>query len=255
LIVNVITGTYMDNLLWIENTHIPHCSVKFLASSLLRSNTNCHICFHNSHGLPLFRSANAEVTEFFHESPPILDEIIQSRPSWSKFSVICHISSNTIAVRNLDHLFKCEAAQILWAQYPIVASAIEVASGFDSPSGPMHNLNRVCANIFAVRTEFYKSVMAELKRLETQIASQDQGSTRHNAWAKLLIEGKFKSRPFERDEIAFPAYGSTYQECEEAALVCTEGWPAATQLSFLSGMYFSKYFADPQGTFLNILEP
>jgi hypothetical protein len=165
---------------------------------------------------------------------------------------VIFLKYNSICIRNPDHLKSLMIGEILTA--PILEY---VAKDSSRGMGGRNELPRFKFNdsIFAVRSCCLEDVLNNCLKIESDLSEFDNSSKFDIVWQKYLSLTKLRIKVFERDEIAFPAYGSTYQECEDAAIVCAEGWPESTQLSFLTGMYFSRFFGDAEGTFLNILEP
>jgi hypothetical protein len=177
----------------------------------------------------------ATIKEIYMEDADILRAVGPARlfPDLHPRDRILILPVNTLALRNVDHLLAEPEWDLLWAS--LSGSSFAEA---------------VCDSLWAVRAEH----LAYALSVRNQCMVESNDLMCKDIWKQFLKTTKLRCRPFERDEIAFPALGSTYPECEAAALVCTEGWPEETQLSFLSGMFYSRYFADAEGTFLNILE-
>jgi hypothetical protein len=122
--------------------------------------------------------------------------------------------------------------------------------------------------VWAVRGATYHAVMKEwLRRMEATpvlpaslVAGTAPPAVDGVTWSALISDCASGLLPwrvskFEPHEILHPMRGTfTWPQCREAAVLHAAGVPAAERIEFLYAMYMQKYFADPRGTLLNILE-
>lgn len=116
----------------------------------------------------------------------------------------------------------------------------------------------VSSAVWAVRGRLCGEVMREWEcRMTDQVGN---AAADHAAWSSLIADCRrgllpWRALPFESHEIVCPLVGAlSWPRTREAALLHCTGLPTAERINFMFAMYMQKYFSDPRGTLLNLLE-
>ena len=250
---------------------------KLLASSILRTLPLADLRFLRvvppGEERPLFKLDRTGITEVFIAPSTLASaelapwDGIHHLPDASAYDWILFLGSGSIALRGLDHLLAGDA-DVLWA--PVIGLTAtdrfeylgdvkheRSEKTFRSYSRPGREIAAPC--IFAARGHIFPKLLAEWNGRHKAIERNSQekkDSFLKRSWNCVLAETDHKVMRFEKGEIQFPAVpNSEFLRWYEAALLNVREWPLEAQVNFIQALYYGKFFGDPSGLFLEILEP
>lgn len=239
---------------------------KMLAGSLLRTYFAGTVKIIRNTPEPLFRLLREGLEEVYVESPEVtalsdakgavsrenLAEVRRMAGVWKlrarslvdaeNCEVVVYADADCVALRGIEHLMEGGDWDIRY-----LPAIMPVENG------------EVSSAVWAVQAGVYVDVMQEWSR-RIQPLSTPGRRTDHLAWSSLIGDCRagrlpWRAKKFEAHEILCPLLQPLdWPRCREAALLHCGGLPAAERIEFMFAMYMQKYFSDPRGTLLNILE-
>lgn len=157
--------------------------------------------------------------------------------------IVLYVDADCVTLRGIEHLVE----EGSWDIRYLPAVALESAA-----------LHAVSSAVWAVRGGLCASVMREWER---RMADHPEEATPdHAAWSSLIADCRsgalpWRALPFEPHEIVCPLVRPLAWPCiREAALLHCTGLPTGERINFMFALYMQKYFSDPHGTLLNLLE-
>lgn len=163
----------------------------------------------------------------------------------ARHDIVLYADADCVTLRGIEHLVEGDAWDIRYL--PSIAPERGAAL---TPA--------VSSAVWAVRGGICSEVMEEW---DSRMADQ-AGSVApdHAAWSSLISDCRngalpWRARPFEAHEIVCPLLQPmVWPRTREAALLHCTGLPTGERINFMFAMYMQKYFSDPRGTLLNLLE-
>ncbi|QJE96939.1 hypothetical protein [Luteolibacter luteus] len=180
-----------------------------------------------------------------------MGEVIDESPS--RWIVVAHPAG--LALRGISHLFPPGGGMLdtdfLWCEASAAHDGnpgddrLAVPDGWNGSYGASRGL-------WAVRSEHWTTVLETCRTLMGEMPRQISASA---LWTQVVHELPLRKQRFERGEVLAPqADRMNWDEILRAAYVTVPDWPPEAQRRFLQALYFSTYYGDAGGSFLNILE-
>jgi hypothetical protein len=157
--------------------------------------------------------------------------------------VVLYADADCVTLRGIEHLVEGGAWDIRYL--PALAAAEGRAA------------HPVSSAVWAVRGGICAAVMQEWDR---RMAGFADHAADHAAWSSLIADCRsgvlpWRAQAFEPHEIVCPLVQPlVWPRTREAALLHCTGLPTGERINFMFAMYMQKYFSDPRGTLLNLLE-
>ena len=162
-----------------------------------------------------------------------------------RHDIVLYADADCVTLRGIEHLVEEGAWDIRYL--PAVAPDRGVAVA-----------HAVSSAVWAVRGGICTEVMREWERRMAEHAGE--AAPDHAAWSSLIVDCRsgvlpWRALPFEPHEIVCPLIQPLiWPRTREAALLHCTGLPTGERINFMFAMYMQKYFSDPRGTLLNLLE-
>jgi hypothetical protein len=243
---------------------------KMLAGSLLRNYFAGTVVVVRNSPEPLFRLLREGLEEIYAPEETRLigfgresgtfgrHEIISQRQTAAAWKVKAHAlfdaaghdivlyaDADCVTLRGIEHLVEEGAWDIRYL--PSVAG---------ERGEPAH---AVSSAVWGVRGGLCAEVMREWERRMAGLRG-DEAKPDHAAWSSLINDCRsgrlpWRALPFEAHEIVCPLEQPlAWPRVREAALLHCTGLPTGDRIDFMFAMYMRKYFSDPRGTLLNLLD-
>ena len=178
--------------------------------------------------------------DFMEESPPRW--IVVADPAGMALRGIGHLFPPACGMRETD---------FLWCEASAVHDGNHRDDRLAAPAGWTGN-HAASRGLWAVRAEHWGTVLATCRALMEGMPRRISASA---LWTRVVHELPLRKRCFERGEVLAPQPDAVnWEQVLRAAYVTVPDWPPEAQRRFLQALYFSTYYGDAGGAFMNILE-
>jgi hypothetical protein len=249
--------------------HQAHAQLaKLLASSLLRTWFTGDIFIFRNTPTPLFpvgRPGLVEVelnTDDYHS---YRDE----QEAWRyKFRVreyldvkgydkVVFMDADCLALRNIDHLLEGDWDIAYQPEGADRKLTMEQFNCFltDDEMRTLKGRLGVNSGTLAVKAEHFHTVMEAWEAIDLGPTNRRRNCSDQASWNRLLLDTPLKKHIFEPGEILFPLFlHSNYHDWKNAAVLHSLGGSVQEKQQFNFGVFMQKFFWDPQGIMMRLLE-
>ena len=251
---------------------------KMLAASVARTVFEGEFVIFRNSPEPLFLVQREGISEYYVETGDMEGEELQAcAMGWKakarqfidprRYERILFVDADCLLLRNVDHLLSGhpEAGDdwdILYQEEGGRSIREAVFHGYltdEELRGKTGERDGINSGTLAVRAEIYNLVMEEWERITHSSPVQPTKWREQSAWNRLVLDAREKygwhARGFEAGEIQFPLHRDhEWKKYREAAILHCMGGDTKEKIEFMFGIYMQKFFHDPKGTMVGLLD-
>jgi hypothetical protein len=211
--------------------------------------------------------------EDFPSPGPALDEAtaaefaragkVQTEPAFhsEEFEWILFLAADCLCLRSIDHLVAGRDCDLLYQPHTGRAATEAEFGGYLTPADESRRPPPrwgISSEVWAVRGNRYRAVMETWARIQAEAPLRETPRRDESAWTRLVLDAAqygWRAEPFEAHEVQFPlGHDGDWKLYRDAAIIHAAGVPDAERLEFLFGIFMQRFFFDPAGTLLHLVE-
>jgi hypothetical protein len=252
--------------------HGSRTMAKLLVSSLLKTICDCEIIVFRNYPEPLYMVGRDGLEERFVDTPSwqstcaedvetCLHEALEWRFKAHRFidpkehDYVVYLDCDCLALRNLDHLFAGTSDLIVQRE---IGRSIQdpVFSGYLSDDEITSlTSDGINAGTIAVRSEIFHEFMSDWEKIFNTRPTQHERFRDQTALNRLIIDGSWSVKSFEKGEITFPFHlNPRYQDYRDSALIHMVGEDQRRKIDLAFALFMASFYNDGSGVYLDFLE-